>query len=138
MNIVEALEVALPDLPSTTAKRRYPRLDPRVIHKEHIEQGEHIVLAKMPGTEFFLRFSPEQWQLLELFDGERSYQQISDLIVQQTNVAYTEEDVKQFASYLEQDGDLFYKTPLEKNITPSAKAEQRASKAEPVSNSRRY
>ena len=69
MNIVEALEVALPDLPSTTAKRRYPRLDPRVIHKEHIEQGEHIVLAKMPGTEFFLRFSPEQWQLLELFDG---------------------------------------------------------------------
>jgi putative peptide zinc metalloprotease protein len=117
MNIVEALEVALPDLPSTTAKRRYPRLDPRVIHKEHIEQSEHIVLAKMPGTEFFLRFSPEQWQLLELFDGERSYQQISELIVQQTNVAYTEEDVKQFASYLEQDGDLFYKTPLEKNIT---------------------
>jgi putative peptide zinc metalloprotease protein len=116
MNIVEAFEVALPDLPATSAKRRYPKLDPRVIHKEHNEQGERIVLAKMPGSDLHLRFSPEQWQLLELFDGERSYQQISDLILQQANMAFSEEDVKQFASYLE-DADLFYKTPLEKNIT---------------------
>ena len=63
MNILEALEVALPDLPATTAQRRYPKLDPRVISKEHIEQGERVVLAKMPGTEVYLRFSPEQWQI---------------------------------------------------------------------------
>ncbi len=117
MNILEALEVALPDLPASAAKRRYPKLDPRVIHKEHVEQGERVVLAKMPGTEIYLRFAPEQWQLLELFDGERSYQQISDLILQQANLSYSEEEVRQFASYMEQGGDLFYKTPLEKNIT---------------------
>ncbi|HEX3351309.1 MAG TPA: efflux RND transporter periplasmic adaptor subunit [Terriglobales bacterium] len=117
MNILEALEVALPDLPATTAKRRYPKLDARVIYKEHIEQGERVVLAKMPGTEVYLRFSPEQWQLLQLFDGERSYKQISELIFQQANITFTEDDVREFASYLEDQGELFYKTPLEKNIT---------------------
>jgi len=117
MNILEALEVALPDLPATTAQRRYPKLDSRVIAREHVEQGVRVVLAKMPGTDVYLRFSPEQWQLLQLFDGERSYKQISDLILRESNLAFTEEDVKEFASYLEEQGELFYKTPLERNIT---------------------
>jgi putative peptide zinc metalloprotease protein len=117
MNILEAFEVALPDLPAQAAQRRYPKLDPRVISREHIEQGERVVLAKMPGTEVFLRFSPEQWQLLQLFNGERSYKQISDLIIQQANIHFTEEDVMEFAAHLQEQGELFYQTPLEKNIT---------------------
>ena len=35
----------------------------------------------------------------------------------QANIAFTEEDVREFAAGLEGQGDLFYKTPLEKNIT---------------------
>ena len=84
MNILEALEVALPDLPAQTAQRRFPKLDPRVISREHIEQGVRVVLAKMPGTDIYLRFTPEQWQLLQLFDGERSYKEIADLILQRS------------------------------------------------------
>ena len=117
MNILEALEVALPDLPAQAAQRRYPKLDARVIAREHIEQGVRVVLAKMPGTDIYIRFTPEQWQLLQLFDGERSYKQIADLIFSEANIAFTEEDVKEFAAYLEEQGELFYKTPLEKNIT---------------------
>ena len=117
MNILEAFEVALPDLPAQAAQRRYPKLDPRVISREHIEQGERIVLAKKPGTEIYLRFTPEQWQLLQLFNGERSYKQISDLIYEQAKIPFSEEDVREFASYLEEYGELFYQTPLEKNIT---------------------
>ncbi len=117
MNILEALEVALPDLPTTTAQRRFPKLDPRVISREHIEQGIRVVLAKMPGSDVYLRFTPEHWQLLQLFNGERSYKEIADLILIQTNIAFTEEDVREFAAGLEGQGDLLYKTPLEKNIT---------------------
>ncbi len=117
MNILEALEVALPDLPAQTVQRRFPKLDPRVISREHIEQGVRVVLAKMPGSEVYLRLTPEHWQLLQLFDGERSYRQIAELIQEQTNIAFTEEDVREFAAGLEDQGDLFYKTPLEKNIT---------------------
>jgi putative peptide zinc metalloprotease protein len=117
MNILESLEVALPDLPAQAAQRRFPKLDPLVISREHIEQGVRVVLAKMPGSEVYLRFTPEQWKLLQLFDGQRSYQQIADLILQEANIAFTEEDVREFAFHLEGHGDLFYKTPLEKNIT---------------------
>ena len=117
MNILEALEVALPDLPAQAAQRRFPKLDPRVIYREHIEQGERVVLAKMPGSDVYLRFTPDQWRLLQLFDGERPYAQIADMIHQQANVAFTEDDVREFAASLEGQGNLFYKTPLEKNIT---------------------
>ncbi|MGH9549901.1 MAG: hypothetical protein ACRD3W_11020, partial [Terriglobales bacterium] len=117
MNILEALEVALPDLPAQAAQRRFPKLDARVISREHLEQGERVVLAKMPGSEVYLRFTPDQWRLLQLFDGERSYAQIAGLIHQQANVAFTEDDVQEFAASLEGQGDLFYRTPLEKNIT---------------------
>jgi putative peptide zinc metalloprotease protein len=117
MNILEALEVALPDLPAQAAQRRFPKLDPRVISREHIEQGVRVVLAKMPGTDTYIRFTPEQWKLFQLFDGERSYKQIADLIFKEANLAFTEDDVKEFAAYVEQEGELFYKTPLEKNIT---------------------
>ena len=39
MNILEALEVALPELPGRTGKPRYPQLDSRVIAREHVERS---------------------------------------------------------------------------------------------------
>src|SRR6266852_4996047 len=117
MNILEALDVALPELPAKSGHRRYPKLDPEVISKEHIEHGVPTVLAKMPGSDSFVRLTPEQWVLLELFDGERSYKDIADLTEEKTGVAFTEDEVKEFASFLQDQTDLFYRTPLEKNIT---------------------
>lgn len=117
MNILEAFDAALPELPSKSARRSYPKLDPQVISKEHIEHGVPTVLAKMPGSESYVRLTPDQWRLLELFDGERSYQEVADLAKEATGVAFTEDDVKEFASYLQDQSDLFYRTPLEKSIT---------------------
>jgi putative peptide zinc metalloprotease protein len=117
MNILEALDAALPELPAKSVRRTYPKLDPQVISKEHIEHGAPTVLAKMPGSDSFVRLTPEQWKLLELFDGERSYQDIADLTEEATGFAFTEDDVKEFSSFLQDKTDLFYRTPLEKNIT---------------------
>lgn len=117
MNILEALDVALPELPVKAAKRSYPRLDPRVIAKEHIEQGVPTVLAKVPGSETFVRLTPEQWKLLELFDGERSYEQVAEALAEIVAVPFSTDDVKEFCSFLQEQTDLFYRTPLEKNIT---------------------
>ena len=39
MNIVRALDVALPELPPQIIRKNPPKLDPRVIAKEHIELG---------------------------------------------------------------------------------------------------
>lgn len=116
MNIANALNAALPELPERVIKRCVPKLDPRVIAKQQIEGGKPTVLAKMPGAETFLRFEPAQWVLLQLFDGERSYLRISELASAQTGVAYSEEVVREIADFISGSTDLFYRSPLEKNI----------------------
>jgi putative peptide zinc metalloprotease protein len=117
MNIANALTVALPELPERVIKRSVPKLDPRVIAKQQIEKGQPTVLAKLPGADNFIRLEPPQWVLLQLFDGERSYLEISGQVSDQTGIPYSEEDVREFASFIQANTDLFYKSPLERNIT---------------------
>ena len=77
MNIVRALEVALPELPERIVRSSPPKLDPKVIAKEHIEKGRPVVLVKMPGSDLAFRFIPSQWQLVQLFDGNRTYPEVA-------------------------------------------------------------
>src|SRR6266568_4945272 len=100
MNIVRALEVALPELPQQLVRKNPPKLDPKVISKEHIEKGKPVVLTKMPGTDLVFRFSPLQWQLIQMFDGSSSWEGISTRFAQETGTAVSEDDVKELASYL--------------------------------------
>ncbi len=126
MNILEAFDAALPEIPAKTARQSLPKLDPRVISKEHLEQGVHTVLAKMPGSDTYVRLTPEQWTLLELFDGERSYDELSELIREKTGIGFTTDDVKEFTSFMRDQTDLLYRTPMEKSITLKEKlGEQR-------------
>lgn len=117
MNILEALDAALPEIPAKSARQSLPKLDPHVIAKEHIEQGVRTVLAKMPGSDSFVRLTPEQWMLLELFDGQQTYAELSALIQQKSGVPFTEDDVREFVSFLADETDLLYRAPLEKSIT---------------------
>jgi putative peptide zinc metalloprotease protein len=117
MNIVRALEVALPDLPERMVRQIPPKLDPRVIAKEHVEKGDAVVLVKMPGSELVFRFSPMQWKLIQLFDGSRSPAQVAESFEKETGSTVSEEDVQELASFLQTDTPLLYKTPLEKNIS---------------------
>ena len=116
MNIANALNAALPELPERLIQRSVPKLDPRVIAKQQIEAGRPTVLAKLPGAETFIRFEPPQWVLLQLFDGERTYLEISEQATAQTGIFYSEDAVREFASFLQTNTDLFYKSPLERNI----------------------
>ena len=117
MNIVRALEVALPELPERIVRQTPPRLDPKVISKQHIEDGQPVVLVKTPGTDLLFRFSPLQWQLIQMFDGRSSWQEISARFETETGTAVAEEDVKELAGFLQSNSPLLYKSPLERNIT---------------------
>ena len=117
MNIVRALDVALPELPERVIRKNPPKLDTRVISKEHIEKGQPVVLVKMPGTELVFRFAPIQWKLIQMFDGLRTHAEIAEHFLNQTGSMVSEEDVKELASYLQTDSHLLYKTPTEQNIT---------------------
>lgn len=116
MNIVRALDVALPELPERIIRRTSPKLDPRVIAKEHIEGGRPVVITKAPGSEFIFRFTPQQWELVRMFDGVRSHAEIAADFANQTGAVISEDDVKELASYLQSESKLLVKTPVEQNI----------------------
>lgn len=115
MNVLEALSAALPELPAKRAVQTYPKLDPQVIAREHTEAGQPMILVHMPGSEGFVRTPPDQWALLQLFDGTRSYKEISEIFLEQTGIHYSEDDVRELATLLLDNTEIFYRSPLEKD-----------------------
>ena len=115
MNLTRALEVALPEIPARTVAQRYPRMDPGTTFREHIEDGKPMVRIYVPSVGGMYTLPPKYWQLAQLFDGKRSYEEIAALYSQQAGAEYDANEVRDFAGEME-GGDFWYKTPQEKNI----------------------
>jgi putative peptide zinc metalloprotease protein len=129
MNLSEVLNVALPELPARRAGKSFPKLHPKVIAREQIEGGTPVVVAMVSGGSYILRFSREQWQLVQLFNGERSYAELADLFQAQTGVVFTEQEMREFAEPLEECG-FWYTTALDLSTTGSQKlADERRRRA---------
>jgi putative peptide zinc metalloprotease protein len=121
MNLSEALDAALPEIPKTRlARSRPPYLDPDLIVREDTLNGEPIVGVLKREKRNFFRFTPSQWEIVQLFDGVRSYSEIAELYTEQTGVPIAAKDVQGFAESMEQE-DFWYKTPQEKNLAMSQK-----------------
>lgn len=116
MNLAEALNNALPDIPVRARAKGYPKLRPELVWREHTEQGETIVNAVIPGGEYLFRFSDLQWKLAQLCDGERSYEQLSEALYLQTGAALTPAEVKDYTDGLDEVG-FWYQSPQEKTFT---------------------
>lgn len=126
MNLAEALDV-LPELTAPAKSTGVFRIDPLLVGREHIEEGEKIILAHVPGSTNLFRLTPDQWELAHLFDGQRSYQEIADLFVAQTSTQATPEDVRMFAEMME-DIKFWYQSPQEKNAALMEKLRERRKK----------
>src|SRR6202035_1383487 len=101
MNITQALNVALPELPAKLMSQRPPRVPPDVVFNEHIEEGKRVVRAYVPGVDVLFTFSPERWALIQLFDGQRSHAEVAELYSNETGVAYSEDAAREFAASVE-------------------------------------
>ncbi len=115
MNITQALNVALPELPAKLISQRPPRVHPEVVFREHVEDGVPVVRAFVPGVASMFVFPPESWGLIQLFDGERSFAEIAELYSAETGQAYAEDTVRDFAASIGA-MNFWYLTPQEKNI----------------------
>lgn len=115
MNLTRVLDVALPEIPARTLAQRYPRLDPGATCKEHMEGGKPVVRVYIPSLEGMITFAKSEWKLVQLFDGNRSHEEIAELYSQEMGVKYDVDGVREFAAEMET-ADLWYKTPQEKNI----------------------
>jgi putative peptide zinc metalloprotease protein len=117
MNITEALNVALPDLPARSLRRMHPRLHPRIVTREHLEDGQPVIYAIVSGANQLYRFTPSQWELVQLFDGERSYEDVSRIFKERTGVYYSPSDIQEYVSELD---EIWYSSPLS-NVTATQK-----------------
>ena len=127
MNITEALNVALPEIPARTVAQRYPRLDPAATFKEHIEDGHKVVRVYLPSEQTMFRFPLANWPLIQLFDGKRSYEEIAEIHSAQSGVEFSAEEVREYASELEGE-NFWYRTPQEKNILQLQKGSEERQK----------
>src|SRR5262249_3355520 len=115
MNLTRALEVALPDIPARKLAESYPRLDPGTTFREHVEDGGGMVRVYVPASKGMYTLTTDQWTLAQLFNGQRSYEEIAELYSQQNGIGYDSETVRDFAADLESI-EFWYKTLQEQNI----------------------
>src|ERR1035441_9470121 len=99
MNIAEALNVALPEMPERlTRQKRVPKMDPRLLGREHISDGVPEVRVLIPDIHQYYTLPPRDWELLQLFDGERTYEEIAALFTARTGIAATADWVLEYAT----------------------------------------
>jgi putative peptide zinc metalloprotease protein len=121
MNLSEALDAALPDVPRARLSRKSPpRIDPDLIIREDVVDGESIVSVYQRSTANLLRMKPTQWQLASLFDGVRSYEEIAAAFEAQTGIPLEAAEARTFAENMDE-GGFWYKNPQEKNIAMNEK-----------------
>ncbi len=121
MNLSEALDAALPEIPQARFARNVcPRLDPDLIVREDLLDGETVFGVLQRGRANYFRFQPAQWKLAQLFDGVRSFDEISALYTSETGTFVAPEDIRFFAENMEEN-DFWYRTPQEKNLALSEK-----------------
>lgn len=127
MNLSEALDAALPELPrSRLLDNLPPRLDPDLIVREDLLDGMPSISILQRASAQFARLTPGQWQLAQLFDGSRSYEEIARTSEELHGSVISAADVREFAEGIEECGFL-YKSPQDKNLAMREKlAVQRA------------
>jgi putative peptide zinc metalloprotease protein len=130
MNLSEALNAALPEIPRTRLSRKNPpRIDPELIIREDVVDGEKIIAVYQRSTANLLRLKPTQWQLAGYFDGIRTYDEIASAFEADTSIPLSGEEVRTFAENMDENG-FWYKNPQEKNIAMNEKlAAQRSRRA---------
>ncbi len=121
MNLSEALDAALPEIPKARLSRsRPPRLDPDLVVRADTLDGEPFFGILQRGKGNYFRFQPAQWQLAQLFDGVRGYEEIAAHFNEETGGELTAKDIELFATNLDE-VDFWFKTPQEKNLAYSAR-----------------
>lgn len=131
MNLSEALDAALPEIPrSQISRKRPPMLDPELIVREDILDGEPLVVVYQRSTTNVFRFPPIQWKLVQLFDGKRTYEDIAEEYSAITRSTVTSEDIRAVTAGLDE-ANFWYRTPQEKNIALNEKLQaQRCRRSE--------
>ncbi len=121
MNLAEALVQALPEMPAQVLTNRKFKFNPALVTREELnENGQPVIVVWVPEHQAMYYLDRAQFELLQLFDGERTFAEVAQACEEMTGVAMSEQDVKEFA-FGSADTGLFYVSAQERNITLSQK-----------------
>ena len=124
MNLAEALIQALPELPTQTYANRKFKFNPDLIIRDELnENGEPVKVVYVPENAAMYYMSQSQFNLYQLFDGERTYAEVSEAHLGLYGVQIDEADVKSFA-LSSVDSGLWKESAQERNITLSQKLKE--------------
>jgi putative peptide zinc metalloprotease protein len=115
MNILHSSSDALFALPTEALRDRLPQFDTGIIAREEVVEGKPMVVAMRKRAEGYYRINAEDWAMLQLFDGKRSYEEVAALYTAQTGQQCSAGQAREFAAAY-RDTDFFYKTAAEKHI----------------------
>ncbi|MCU1287289.1 MAG: hypothetical protein JWO13_3639 [Acidobacteriales bacterium] len=117
MNLTQVLNVTMPEPPAARMHESYPCAHPNMIARDHHEREGHMIHVIIPdGPSHFFRFSKQQYELIKLFDGKRSYAEIARLFTRTQGIGINAEFVQTFADNMEKK-EFWYRTPQEESIT---------------------
>src|ERR1041385_8134273 len=115
MNLARVLEdtVSVPKL----NRLEKPRPHPKLVVREHMEHDGKIFTACIPGGRppHYFRLTELQWNVVQLFNGERTSDDVIQIAAAQYGLSLTSEDVNKFVQALE-DCDFWYHTPQEQSV----------------------
>jgi putative peptide zinc metalloprotease protein len=83
--------------------------------------------AIVSGANQLYRFTLQQWELMQLFNGERTYEDVSNTFKAHSGVYFPPDDIQEYVSGLE---EIWYTSPQEPNVMAAQKgAEERHKRA---------
>lgn len=87
-----------------------------MISRDHHEREGHMVHVIIPdGPSHFFRFSKQQFELIKLFDGKRSYAEIARIFAREQKIGINAAFVQTFAENMEKK-DFWYRSPEEESV----------------------
>ncbi|MGZ4821640.1 MAG: efflux RND transporter periplasmic adaptor subunit, partial [Terriglobales bacterium] len=116
-NLARVLEESVRELPRVKAQPVRPRLHPKLVVREHQERDGKIFAMCIPGGRplHYFRLNEAQFQISQLFDGERTAEDVAQIAAEKLNLQYSADEVTKFIEALEAT-DFWYHTPQEKSV----------------------
>ena len=97
-----------------TRQKRVPKMDPRLVGRTHVLDGVPVVHVLIPDNHQYYTLPPQDWELIQLFDGERTYEEIAELFTARTGKAVSGDYVLEFAT-VNAEAAFWSRTLQEKN-----------------------
>jgi putative peptide zinc metalloprotease protein len=117
MNLARVLEQSAGELPQVVLKQGPPRLHPRLVVREHQERDGKVYTLLIPGGRppHYFRLNELQYQVVMLFDGDRTPEDVQRVAAMQLGTSLTAEEVRDFVGLLEKES-FWYRTPQEESV----------------------